>query len=102
MKKKQGRPGKSPDNPASERQFRQALIKRAKRLGCDRDLIQIFNKYDNALKKCTNEVERKHIAATGAAEVHMLFDCVGGLVVDGKLVVPPEQNYNILGEKVKK
>lgn len=86
------KPGKTPNNPISEKQFRRSLLHRAKILGCDGDLIQIFEKYDKALKKCTNEKERKHISVTGAAEVHKLFGCSGELVVSGQLIIPAEPN----------
>ena len=84
------KPGATPTNPASEQQFRHALLKRAKTLGCDGDLKLILEKFDKALANCTNEVERRHIAQCGAAEIHLLFGCRGGLVINGQTVIPPE------------
>lgn len=102
MKKSRSKPGKTPNNPVSERRFREALLFRAKTLGCDIDLKQIFIKFDNALKKCTNEKEYKHISACGAAEIHKLFGCRGGLVVDGVVVIPAESGHEdgVTGGKV--
>ncbi len=74
-------------------QFRKALMARAKKLGCDRDLQQIFDKFDAALKKCKNDTEIRHIQVVGAAEVHKLFGCRGGLVVNGWTIIPAEPGY---------
>ena len=87
---KKSKPGSSPLNPVSEQHFRQALFQRAKDLGCDGDLKILFHKFDNALAGCTNPTERKHIAQCGAAEIHKLFGCRGGLVIDGQQIIPPD------------
>lgn len=93
MARRRTKVGKTFDNPAPEWEFRQALMARAKTLGCDGDLRQIFEKFDKALKGCTNEVERRHIQTVGAAEVHKLFGCRGGLVVNGWTIIPAEPGY---------
>jgi len=75
----------------SEKETRKNMLNRAKALGCERDVQQIFDKYDKALKKCTNDIERKHIATCGAAELHKFFWCRGSLVVDGVEIIPAEE-----------
>ena len=73
----------------SERETRQRLLNTGIRLGIEGDIRAIFAKYDRALKNCTNEKERKHIAACGAAEIHNLFGCYGSLEIDGTTIIPP-------------
>lgn len=91
--RRRGKPGKSFDNPVSEVKFRKALMARARKLGCDLDLQEIFNKFDKALKFCKNDTEIRHIQAVGAAEIHKLFGCRGGLTVNGWTVIPAEEGY---------
>jgi len=85
---------KTPKTAASEKEFRTALLSRARLLGCEGDLKIIFEKYDKALKSCTNDIEYRHISECGIAEIHKLFDCTGGLTVDGKMVLPPEPSFS--------
>lgn len=74
----------------SEKHTRSQILKMAKRLGCDKDVLNIFNKYDKALSKCKNEEERKHIATCGAVELHKFFYCRGSLTLDGVEIIPAE------------
>ena len=75
----------------SEYETRRNLLSTAEYFGCKKEMLQIFDKYDRALKKCTNETERKHIAACGAAEIHRLFGCSGSLEVDSKVIIPAKE-----------
>jgi len=70
-----------------EKKTREKLIIFARKRGFEFDLIKIFNKYDNLLKNCTNEKERKDIGKLGAYEVYNLLNRSGDLYVDGQLVV---------------
>lgn len=81
------------DIPVSEKETRQSIMAMAKKLGCEKDIIAIFDKYDRALKNCTNETERKHIAHTGIVELHKYFYCKGNLVVDGVELLPAEPGH---------
>lgn len=72
----------------SEKETRANIMRHAKRLGCEGDIQKIFDKYDRALKNCTNEMERKHIAHVGAVEIHKYLSCRGALVVDGVELLP--------------
>lgn len=61
-------------------------------LGCEKELLQIFDKYDRLLRNCRNDEERKHIGSLGVIEVHKLLDNgdvgVGGsLTIDGEVVI---------------
>ncbi|HLG26319.1 MAG TPA: hypothetical protein VI423_00875 [Paenisporosarcina sp.] len=78
------------DKPLSEKETRLKLFALAKRLGCDIELRQIFTRYDNLLKTCTNLEERKQIAVLANVEVHKLFSFRNPLVVSGKEIIPGE------------
>ena len=53
----------------------------------ERQLRMVFDKWDNLLKKCTNEQERQHIKVMAITEVHTMMNYVGGLSVAGKVVI---------------
>ena len=72
----------------SEKETRRRLLNTAEEYGIRKDLEQILDKYDRALKKCTNEKERLHISECGAAEIHRLFSFSGDLTVNGKVIIP--------------
>lgn len=77
----------------SEKETRTNILRWAKIYGCDGDVLKIFDKYDKALKNCTNEIERRHIAHLGAVELHKLLDCHGALVVDGEKLLEAKPGY---------
>ena len=86
----------------SEKKFRAHLMATAKRFGGCGELQAIFDKYDKALLRCTNEIERQHIGVAGAAEIHRLFACPGNLVVNGQMVIPALPGFEDVGGKFKK
>ncbi len=72
----------------NEKETRNKLFSAAKAIGCERELIEILNKYDALVKHCSNERERKDIAALGAVEIHKLFGAgTGTLEIDGKIIL---------------
>ncbi len=74
----------------NEKETRQKLIARARSLGIERDLLTILNKYDNLIRNCPDEKERKDMGKLGAYEVYNLFNKGGSLYVDGMLVYKGE------------
>lgn len=70
----------------SEKETRGAMLKHARRLGCEREMLLLFAKYDNLLRNCTNEEERKSISQLGAYEVGRLLN-YEEFVVDGIPVI---------------
>ncbi len=70
----------------TERETRGAMLKHARRLGCEREMLLLFAKYDNLLRNCTNEDERKSISQLGAYEVGRLLG-YEEFVVDGVPVI---------------
>lgn len=75
-----------------EQTYRKSLLAEAQILGCEKELLQIFDKYDRLLRSCRNDEERKHIGSLGVIEVHKLLDNGnvgqgGSLTIDGEVVI---------------
>jgi len=72
----------------SELETRNNILKAAKQLGCEKDVIQIFNKYDLLLRNCTNLQEREAISTMGNLEIHRLLSSTPGeLSINGKIII---------------
>ena len=71
----------------SEKQTRQKFLNEARKMGCEKEMFLILSKYDNLLRNCTNDKERKDIAHLGCVEVYRLLGGGGELYVDGQLVI---------------
>lgn len=68
----------------SERETRTSMLEVARHLGCEGDVLEIFNKYDKLLHNCTNEEEKKAISLMGNIEIHRLLNSdPGELIVGG-------------------
>lgn len=78
----------------TEAQTIESIIKLAREQGVEEKVKNLILKFQNAVKGAKNEFERKHIAALGLAEIHKTIGCVGGLVVDGVEILPPEPGYD--------
>lgn len=71
----------------SEAETRKNILEIARHLGCEGDVIEIFNKYDNLLRNCTNQEEKKAIGLMGNMEIHRLLSSdPGELLVGGKVI----------------
>lgn len=75
----------------SEAVFRKKILLNARLRGCEVEVRRLLNKFDRLRKNCKNDEERRGIAQIGIAELHKLMDCYGGLTIDGKVVIPPEE-----------
>jgi hypothetical protein len=69
-----------------EQETRKRLLKHARLIGCEKDMLLLFAKYDKLLKNCTNEKERRDIGKLGAYETYALLGGGGELYVNGELV----------------
>ena len=69
-----------------EKETRRRLLIQAKRLGFEKDMLLLMEKYDRLLRNCTNEKERADIAKLGAYEAYKLLGGGGELYIDGQLV----------------
>jgi hypothetical protein len=70
----------------SERETRKRLLTHARMVGCERDMLLIFAKYDKLLRNCTNAKEREDMSKLGAVDVYRLLGGGGELFVAGQLV----------------
>ena len=70
----------------SEQETRKRLLTHANLIGCYRDMLILFAKYDKLLRNCTNDKERKDIGKLGILEMYTLLGRGGELIVDGQLV----------------
>jgi len=85
MKKK-----KDPNAPLEERETRLTILNDCRnKYGPEgeRQLRMIFDKWDNLLRKCTNENERKHIKVLAITEIHQKMNYIGGLTVGGNVII---------------
>jgi len=78
-----------------EKTYRTRLLAEAKYKGCEKELQQIFNKYDSLLRNCSNAKEREQIGMLGVLAVSKLIDNGyvgegGSLIVNGQLVIDSE------------
>lgn len=92
--------GHSLENPLTENETRKKYFEFAKSLGCDQDLIQIFNRYDRLLKNCTNVTEKHQIAIMANVEVHKLFSFINPLIVAGQEILSGDPSWDL--ESVRK
>ena len=96
------------DKIHSEKKTRQGILNLAAAQGCEMELRQILNRYDNLLKTCKYPKERHQIAVLGNVEVHKLLNIQSGLAImkthDGKVVggeqIIPHDPNNIKEEIV--
>jgi len=70
----------------AEKETRKRFLTHARILGFEKEMQQLFDKYDKLLKNCKNEQERKDIGKLGAVEAYNLLGRGGELYVDGQLV----------------
>ena len=74
------------DKILDEKETRRRLLKHSRMVGCERDMLLFFAKYDKLMRNCTNEKERRDMAKLGAVEVYRLLGGGGELYVDNQLV----------------
>lgn len=79
--------------PKTEYETRLHLLSLAATLGCDIEFKQICKRYDDLLKRCTDQKERKDISIMANAEIHNLFNFRNALVVDGKEIIPVDPTF---------
>lgn len=88
-------PGKidatDPNNLSSkvmaERETRKKLLSHARMMGCEKDMLLLFAKYDKLMRNCTNDKERQDIGKMGSVEVYRLLGGGGELYINGQLVI---------------
>jgi len=76
-----------PKKILSEHETRKNMLEIARMLGCEGDVIEIFNKYDGLLKNCSNAQERQAISIMGNMEIHRLLSSEPGELVVGNKII---------------
>lgn len=69
-----------------ERETRTRLLKHARLLGCEREMLMLFAKADNTMRNCTNEKERLDMGKLFVIETYRLLGGGGELFINGELV----------------
>lgn len=69
-----------------EKETRRRILLTAKEMGCEKEMILLFAKYDNLMRNCTNAKEREDIGKLGALNIYRLLGGGGELYVNGQLV----------------
>lgn len=69
-----------------EQESRRRMLSHARLVGCEREMLLLFSKYDKLMRNCTGEAERRDISKLANLEVFKLLGGVGELYVDGQLV----------------
>jgi hypothetical protein len=79
-----------------EQESRRRLLKHARLVGCEREMLLIFAKADKMMHACANEAERKDMGKLFSTEIYRLLGGGGQLVIDGQLVCDdrPSQEKN--------
>jgi hypothetical protein len=80
---------------ANEIQMRKGILATARAWGCEKDVLQIFERYDRILKNCTNPTERYQIGVMGSAEIHKFLGCRGPLIIDGQEIIPADKTFKL-------
>lgn len=73
-----------------EHESRKRWLTHARLVGCEKEMLLLFAKYDKLLRNCTNDKERQDIAKIGVVEFYRLLGGGGKLYVDGQLVINNE------------
>jgi hypothetical protein len=77
----------------SEKDTIKTILGLAREQGCETKVMKLIEKFQDAVKGARSPFERQQIAILGIAEIHKAIGCVGGLVVDGIDVLPPDTGY---------
>ena len=75
------------DKVLEERESRKRLLNHARLVGCERDMLLLFAKYDKLMRNCSNDKERMDMSQLGCVEVYRLLGGGGELFVNGQLVM---------------
>jgi len=77
----------------SEKETIRNVLQLAREQGVEDKVKSLILKFQDAIKGAKNEMSRRQIATLGIAEIYKTIGCVGGLVVDGIDILPPETAY---------
>jgi hypothetical protein len=69
-----------------EQETRRRILTHARMVGCEKDMMLLFVKYDKLIRNCSNAAERKDMSKLANVEIYRLLGGGGELYVDGQLV----------------
>ncbi len=58
---------------ADEETTRRGVLNEARKINCENEVKQFFDKYDKLLRNCTNKTEYDHISSVAIEELNKLF-----------------------------
>jgi hypothetical protein len=70
----------------NERETRKRLLNHARLVGCEKDMMLLFAKYDKLMRNCSNDKERIDMGKMGAVEMYRLLGGGGELYINNELV----------------
>jgi hypothetical protein len=70
-----------------EQESRRRILTHARIMGCEREMLMLFAKYDKLIRTCSNEAERRDMSQLACTEVYRLLGGGGELYVNGQLVM---------------
>lgn len=74
----------------SEQEMRAGILKAARTLNCEQEVLQIFNKYDSLLRNCTNPIERQAISIEANEQLHFFMSSKPGFLLVGNQIIGKE------------
>jgi len=74
------------DKILPEYETRKRILNTARSMGCEREMLMVFAKYDRLARLCKNDSERLDISKLGAFEVYAILGKGGDFVVNGEMV----------------
>jgi hypothetical protein len=75
------------DEVLPEKEYRARLAGVAQRLGCLKEFLLTLKKYEDLMRNCKNENERKDISELGVVAIYKILGSHGSLAINGKMVI---------------
>jgi hypothetical protein len=91
----------NPNQKMNEKQTIQSILTLAREQGVEEKVKMLIDRYQKATKHAKTEEDRKALAAMGLVEIYKTIGCVGGLKVDGVVLIPPDPAYQDQIDKYK-
>lgn len=79
-------PNNLSDKILPEKEYRKRILTMSRNMGCEREMMLLFAKADNTMRKCSNEKERLDMGKLFCIEVYRLLGGGGELIINGQTV----------------
>lgn len=83
----------NPNQKMNEKQTIQSIMVLAREQGVEEKVSKLIDRFQIATKNAKSEEERKALAHMGLVEIYRAIGCVGGLKVDGVVLMEPDPSY---------